>query len=311
MKSIFACLLGLIAGVAQANAAVHVINGDALYPEGPVWYHGKLYYIEYARNTVTVWDGRRNSVFASLAGCGPSAVVPTHHGEFLVTCADNNSIGRLTADGKSLPPYAHDKDGNAFISPNDFAPDADGGIYFTTSGNHNSIADATRPADVPIVEGQLFYIAVDGTITRKATDLHSANGLAVSQDGKTLYLVETDEHRLMQFTIGADGSLTDQRVFVNLDDLTHHVVHIWPDGVKIDTRGNLYIGQSAQLQHAPLAGTIFVVDASAKLQRTLVVPSLQVPNLAFSPDEKTVYVTAVDQIDQAPYHGKVYSITNP
>jgi len=26
-----------------------------------------------------------------------------------------------------------------------------------------------------------------------------------------------------------------------------------------------------------------------------------VPNLAFSPDEKTVYVTALDQIDKPPY----------
>jgi hypothetical protein len=32
--------------------------------------------------------------------------------------------------------------------------------------------------------------------------------------------------------------------------------------------------------------------------------------LAFSPDEKTVYVMALDQIDRPPYRGKVYSIPN-
>ena len=31
-------------------------------------------------------------------------------------------------------------------------------------------------------------------------------------------------------------------------------------------------------------------------------------NLAFSPDEKIIYVTAVDLIDRPPYSGKVYSI---
>jgi sugar lactone lactonase YvrE len=36
---------------------------------------------------------------------------------------------------------------------------------------------------------------------------------------------------------------------------------------------------------------------------------LQVPNFAFSPDEKTLYVTAVDEVDK-PYRGKVYSIPN-
>jgi sugar lactone lactonase YvrE len=35
-----------------------------------------------------------------------------------------------------------------------------------------------------------------------------------------------------------------------------------------------------------------------------------VPNLAFSPDEKTVYVMALDQLDKSPYQGKVYSIQN-
>ncbi len=39
-------------------------------------------------------------------------------------------------------------------------------------------------------------------------------------------------------------------------------------------------------------------------QRTLTLPSPKVPNLAFSPDEKTIYVTALDQIDRSPYRGK-------
>jgi gluconolactonase len=60
----------------------------------------------------------------------------------------------------------------------------------------------------------------------------------------------------------------------------------------------------------PLAGVIFVVNAEGKMLRQLTLPSLQVPNFAFSPDEKTLYVTAVDQIDQSPFHGKVYSIPN-
>jgi len=37
---------------------------------------------------------------------------------------------------------------------------------------------------------------------------------------------------------------------------------------------------------------------------------LQVPNFAFSPDEKTLYVAAVDQIDKSPFLGKLYSIPN-
>jgi len=292
------CALSLAARA--GSAGIKVLNDDASYPEGPVWHDGKLYYVEYGRNAVTVWDGRSNKRFWSQPGCGQSAVVTSIRGDFLTTCFDNGTIGRFDSTGRTLPAYTHDKDGNKFPDPNDFAPDGAGGIYFTSSGDMSH---------GPSTDGKVFYIASDGTITQKITDLHNANGIAVSKDGKTLYVVETDANRLSQFDIGADGSLSGRRVFVNLDELTGNKVHIWPDGVKIDSRGEIYIGQSPRQTHVPLSGTIFVVDSQARLLRTLVLPSLQVPNLAFSPDEKTLYVTAVDELEK-PYRGKLYSIPN-
>lgn len=296
-------LLSIIFAVALPFAAdadsVQVLNGDVHFPEGPVWYHGKLYYVEYDRNTVTVWDGKQNTIFWSQKGCGPSAVITTAQGEFLTTCYDNGTIGRISADGKTLPSYTHDKVGNPFVGPNDFAPDAHGGMYFTASGHPGSAID-----------GKVFYIAADGTISQKASDVESANGVVVSKDGRILYVVETDGHRLLQFNIGPDDSLSDRRLFVNLDDLTHNVVHIYPDGVKIDSKGQIYIGQNPHDVHAPLAGTIFVVNSEGQLLRSLTLPSPGVPNLTFSPDEKTVYVTALDQLDKPPNQGKIYSIPN-
>ena len=140
--------------------------------------------------------------------------------------------------------------------------------------------------------------------------MHSANGIVVSNDGKILYAIETEDHRLIQFKIGPDGSLSDRRVFLDLDDLTHNVVHIYPDGVKMDSKGLLYIGENPRDVKAPLAGTVFIVNAEGKLLRTLKLPSPGVPNLALSPDEKTVYVMALDQLDKSPYQGKVYAIAN-
>jgi gluconolactonase len=282
-----------------ADSSIRVLNADAHYPEGPIWYQDKLYYVEYDRNAVMTWDGKSNHLFSFQKGCGHSAVVPTPQGEFLATCYDNGTIGRIAADGANLPPYTHDKAGNLFVGPNDFAPDGHGGIYFSCSGSHGDAID-----------GKVFYLGSGGTISLMAADVHNANGLAVSKDGAILYVVETDENRLLKFKIGADGSLSDRRIFVNLDDLAHHAVHIWPDGVKIDSHGQIYIGQSARAVHVPYAGVIFVVDAQGKMLRRLTLPSLQVPNFAFSPDEKTLYVTAVDQIDKSPYLGKLYSIAN-
>jgi gluconolactonase len=296
---LFLLVAASLGSLAVADPGVRILNSDAHFPEGPVWYRGKLYYVEYDRNSITTWDGHKNTVFATEKGCGQSAVIPTVRGDFITTCYDNGTIGRVSADGRVLTAYTHDKDGNRFIGPNDFAPDDHGGIYFTTSGTMG-----------PTIDAKVFYVAADGTITQKAADLHSANGLAVSKEGGVLYVVETEENRLVQFKIGAEASLSERRVFLNLDDLTEHVGHIWPDGVKIDSKGQIYIGQNPHDPQAPLAGKIFVVSGEGKLLRTLSLPSPGVPNFAFSPDEKTLFVTAVDQLDKKPYQGKVYAVAN-
>jgi gluconolactonase len=44
--------------------------------------------------------------------------------------------------------------------------------------------------------------------------------------------------------------------------------------------------------------------------RAIDVPSPSAPNLNFSPDEGTVYVMAVDDVNNAPYYGKVYEVPN-
>ena len=298
MKHLFGLLVALSVATHAHADGVRVINDDVHFAEGPVWYHGKLYYVEYDRNTVDTWDGKHNAIFWSKQGCGPSAVIPTTRGEFLVTCYDSKSIGRISADGKDLPEYTHDRDGNTFEGPNDFAADHHGGVYFTCSGS----------AAGPVIDGKVFYLAADGTITQQAVNVHNANGIVVSNDGKILYVIEMDSYRVIQFKIGPDASLSDRRVFVNLDDLAKTVVHIYPDGVKINSQGEIYIGQTPRDPHAPLAGTIFVVNASGELLRTLKLPSPGVPNLGFSPDETTIYVAALDQLDKPPYQGKIYAL---
>lgn len=296
-------LLGIIlAGTAALSAhadGTRILNADAHFAEGPIWYRGKLYYVEYDRNSVTTWDGAKNTIFWSQKGCGPSAVIATARGEFLTTCYDSNSIGRISADGQTLPPYTEDKAGHKLVGPNDFAPDSHGGIYFTASGHPGAAID-----------GKVFYLAADGTVEQEADNVESANGVAVSKDGKILYVIETDGHRLIQFDIGPGASLAHRRLFLNLDDLTHNVGHLYPDGVKIDSHGEIYIGQNPRDIHAPLAGIIFVVNAQGELLRKLSLPSPGVPNLAFSPDEKTVYVTALDEVEKSPYRGKVYAVPN-
>ena len=286
---ILACLVGF-SGPLRAGE-VKVINGDAAFPEGPFWADGKLTYAEYGGNRVSVWDGTSNRALWTQDGCGPSAVMPLGDG-MLVTCYDNGSYVKLDADGKTERVWDKDSTGAPLQGPNDETSDGHGGAYVTASGPWES---------APIV-GKVYHLTADGTLTPVADDLHYANGIQLAADGKLLYVNESEAGRVITFAVQPDGSLTDRRLFVRLTALGEPE-GAYPDGIKLGPDGNLYIGQYS-------AGRILVVTTEGKLVRKLEVPSPAAPNLAFSPDGKTVYVMAVDDKKDAPYRGKVYAIAN-
>ena len=255
---------------------------------------GTLYYVEYGTHKVMTWDGERNAEFWHKEGCGPSAIASVPGGDFLVTCYDAGSIARLSGAGELKVEYTRSTDGEVFQGPNDFVADSRGGIYFTASGPWESD---------PIV-GKIFYMDAKGEIREVANDLHYANGLALSKDGRILYLAESEAGRVIQFTIGENGRLGDRKRFVQVAAVDPDSgTGAYPDGLKTDSQGNLYICQYSK-------GRIVVVSPDKKLLRTINVPSPAAPNLAFGAGEKELYIMAVDDQNNAPYWGKVYIVPN-
>ena len=260
----------------------------------PVFNNDKLYYVEYGSQTVMTWDGNQNQEFWKMDGCGPSAIVALSSGNFLVTCYDSGSIARVSADGKTITEYKQDREGQSFQGPNDFVAGKKGGVYFTASGPWES---------EPIV-GKIFYMDAKSEIRQVADDLHYANGIALSNDGKTLFLAESEASRVIQFNVLQDGSLADRRLFVRIGQVDPDSgSYAYPDGLKMDRNENLYIGQYSK-------GRIVVVSPDRKLVKTIDVPSPAAPNLSFGPDEAVVYIMAVDDQNNAPYWGKVYEVPN-
>lgn len=291
MRSIFSLLgvLSFAAGTALA-AEVSVINGRAAYPEGPTFIDGKLYYAENGANTIDVWDGSTNIVFWKSDGCGPSAVQP-FGSDLIVTCSINNSLARVTRDGRTIATWDRDKDGGSIQTPNDLIIDGKGGVYFTASG----------PWESAPIAGKIFHMVEDGTITEVANDLHFPTGLTLGADGR-LYVSESEAGRVISFAIRDDGTLTDRRLFVRVGTVDPAAgADAYPHGLKFGPDGNLYIGLYS-------SGRIVAVAPAGTFVKAIEVPSPAAQNMAFSPDGKLLYVTAVDDKTSGPYWGKVYQV---
>jgi gluconolactonase len=285
----------LSAQLAHGSSGLTPIDGDAHYPEGPLWRDGKLFYVEYSTNNIKSWDGKTTHVYWHKDGCGASSLIPLNS-HLLVACYDGNYVVELDAGGKRVRELRTDSSGKTFTGPNDFAADGHGGIYFSASGAYDIKAPIT---------GTVLHLAADGkTVTEVAATIHYPNGLTVTKDGQHLLVAEMLAGRILSFQITAGGALGARTVWARLEDLAPPTpgadAYNGPDGLKLGPDGNYYIAQNG-------SGRLLVVSEERKLVHTIVVPTPYVTNVAFGPSgADVVFVTGAFEQWKPPFPGVVY-----
>jgi gluconolactonase len=142
-------------------------------------------------------------------------------------------------------------DGQPYNALNDITIDEQGRIYFS---------DPRYLGHEPIFQpGYAVYrLDPDGTVTRIITDGGKTNGVLISPDQKTLYVVSNDNgwfdfqrlkqgqkteqghHMLQAYDLAADGTVSNRRVLVDYHPYSG------PDGIVADVDGNLYVAMRAE-----------------------------------------------------------------
>src|SRR5688572_27704663 len=173
-------------------------------------------------------------------------------------------------------------DGKPLSGPNDVTIDGRGRLYFT---------DSSGPA--------VYRIDAPGKLARilAAPDIQRPNGIQISPDDRTLYVVEAN---------GAEGGARLIRAYDLLPDGTARNMRVhynfYPgrsaDGMSVDTQGNLYAaaGMHRTRGTAETLDTkcgVYVISPEGKLLKFIPVPEDYLTNTAFGgPDMKTLYITA-------------------
>lgn len=274
-----------------------MLSNFSAYPEGPIWIDGRLYVAEMGADRVSVFEGSNRRTFFQRSGCGPTAMAPYGSG-YLVLCHLAGEIVAIDAGGNVRFARDRDVDGNEFRDPNDAYADGRGGVYFSDPG---LFSIQTQP------HGALVHIDSSGLIRRVATDLWYPNGVYVDQTNRQLYLSETFRHRVLRYTLSADGAVGTPETFFDVaaqapaqTRYPNPYPEAGPDGLEIGPNGVLYVAIYGE-------GRILRVSPDRRYLGALNTNVRYVTNIAFD-DAGNAATTGAIENEEPPFPGEVVMV---
>jgi len=267
---LIAMLLIAAAAGAQDFSDVHVekVAKDLRYAEGPAWSpDGFLIFSDTVTNTLhKLIAGKGDSDLSDVPG-GPIGNAYDSQGR-LYTCEFRERRITRTAKNGKVEVLAARFEGKRFNAPNDIVVRRDGQIYFTDPAFGNQ--QDSRELDFYGV----FHLTPKGEVDAIAKLKTRPNGIALSRNGRTLYVTDSDARCVRAYELER-GAAGEGRVIVdNVEGV--------PDGIRVDEKGNLWIAASALVSYSP----------QGKLLGRIVMPETP-SNLTFGDaDLETLFITA-------------------
>ncbi|MFZ9860980.1 MAG: SMP-30/gluconolactonase/LRE family protein [Gemmataceae bacterium] len=258
-----------------AVGKVEKVEGGFAFTEGPAAdTNGEVYFTDIPNEKIhKISADGKVSVFIEKSNHANGLMFDAKGN--LVACEMDGQIAAHSKDGKKRTVLVDKHMGNRFNAPNDLVLDKAGGVYFT---------DPAFRAPMPLPQGKtgVYYLDTKGTVTRLIDNLPNPNGVILSPDEKTLYVIPTGQADMMAYPIEAPGKIGQGKVLCSLKQAAGKN-NTGGDGLTMDVKGNLYITSGLGIQ---------VFSPQGKHLGTIAFPE-QPANCCFGgKDMKTLFVTA-------------------
>ncbi len=262
-------LCAALAGQDFSNRKIEKVAGGFRFTEGPAWSpEGYLAFSDVPANRILrLTPGERPAPLREDAG-GASGNAFDAQGRLYTCETRGRRVVRADRKGK-IEVLAERFEGKRLNAPNDLAVRKDGHVYFTDPAF--GYQSDTRELDFYGV----YHMTPRRELTVVAKPAGRPNGIALSPNGKTLYVANSDERNVRAYDLDGKGEASGERIFIAKTEGI-------PDGLRTDEKGNLYVAANALAVYSPAGKLLGTIPLTEK-------PS----GCAFGDaDGKTLYITA-------------------
>jgi gluconolactonase len=263
---------------------VELVKDGFQFTEGPAWGPDQsLYFTDIPANRIYRFVPKDGVLDIFIEPTGHSNGLMFDSKGQLLACQMDGQLVSIELATKAVTVLSDKHNNIRFNACNDLVIDSLGGIYFT---------DPRYQSPEPYPQGTeaFYYRAADGTVTRLGQDLLAPNGIGLSPDGKTLFVVPSMQKQVMAYPIEAPGKIGTGRVLFELKQPDGED-NTGGDGMTVDVDGNLYVTSALGVQ---------VCDQQGKLLTIINVPEVPA-NVTFGGDDfKMLYITARKGLYRCP-----------
>ena len=250
-------ILSVLLTVPAFPQSLELLYDGAVFTEGPaVAPDGSVYFSDITASARSREAGhilrydpqaKRTTIYRSPSGMA-NGIAFDHRGRMVVAEGADFGGRRVTrtdmTTGRSEVLASRFR-GRAFNSPNDVTTDARGRVYFT---DPRYVGEES--IEQPVMG--VYRIDEDRSVHLIVSDAGKPNGLAISPDGRTLYVASTDNgatgplpagmsplerpNSILAYDLSPEGTTSNRRVLVDFGTSGY------ADGLTVDAAGNVYCG---------------------------------------------------------------------
>jgi len=282
------------------SASVEILAQGFRWAEGPVWVPQGDYLLfnDPPANILYRWragqgakpflspSGLQTAVPPGVREAGLNGLAIDKAGQLIAADSGTRAIVRIDLQTTKRTILADRFQAKRFNSPNDLCIAPSGAIYFTDPPYGFADGDASSLREVG--HNGLYALTPDGDVALLDGSHRRPNGVALSPDGRTLYLALSDETQpeVRAYTLDAEGRPVGQRLFHDMRSQRAQGLPGLPDGIKVAPDGHVFATGPGGVHILTPDGTLLGIVGTGK----------SVANCCFGANGKSLFMTSSDKL---------------